>query len=46
MCANKVAEADGGEADEGEVQRVEVIPALQRRIECSSTTGDDAGGDG
>lgn len=28
LRANKVAEADGGKADEGEVQRIEIIPAL------------------
>lgn len=46
LRANKVAKADSGEADEGEVQRVEIIPVLQRRVKCSGTTGDDAGGDG
>jgi len=45
LRANKVTETDSGEADEGKVQRVEVIPAFQRRVKCSGTTGDDAGGD-
>jgi len=46
LRANEVAEADSGEAHEGKVQCVEVIPALQRRVKCSGTTGDDARGDG
>lgn len=46
LRADIIAEADGGEANESEVQRVEVIPALQRCVKCSGATGDDAGGHG
>lgn len=43
LRANEVAEPDGGEADESKVQRVKVIPTLQRCVERGRATGDDAG---
>jgi len=46
LRTNEVAKPDGGEADESKVQRVKVIPTLQRCIECGSATGDDAGNRG
>lgn len=46
LRADVITEADGGEANESEVQRVEVIPIFQRCVKRSRTTGDDAGSHG
>lgn len=46
LCADIIAETDGGEANESEVQRIEIIPAFQRCVKPSSATGDDAGSHG
>lgn len=43
LRADVITKADGGEADEGEVKRVQIIPAFQRRVERSGATCDDAG---
>lgn len=43
LRANEVAQPDSGEADESKIQRVKVIPILQRCVERGRATGDDAG---